>query len=118
MSKGFWSIAEAAIAIVLIFSFLFALMPGLAKKQHPDPEVAYSALGNMDIRDLRKLSEAYDYGAIADRISVSGFRHSVEVCGYSGCKGEIPEGEAYVATKVLAGYSSYSPRLVKVYVFR
>ncbi|MBI2675818.1 MAG: hypothetical protein HYX24_05135 [Candidatus Aenigmarchaeota archaeon] len=118
MLKGFWSIAEASIAIILIFSFLFAVMPGLEKEEKAQTGTAYKALDQLNASELRRLAEAYDFASIAGNITTAGWSHSVVVCGYSYCAGEMPEGETYAATRISAGYSSYSPRTVKVYVYK
>jgi hypothetical protein len=121
--RGFWFMLEAVLAGVLLIGFMLVLGQVFTPPSGgPDISVSgYSQLQQLnDQFDLRYLASSEDIPAIESAISVPGYSHSVEVCDPSGsCTGNMPsEREVWISSYILSGEDSYTPRIVKLYLWR
>lgn len=118
--KGFMHTIEAAIAGIILISFLAYLSVGtLGDLQGPGLR-GYDALENLDNQGLlRNLVMEGDYSGINDLILVPGYNHTIELCdSFGDCLGTKPESDnVWVANYIISGKHGYSPYNIKLYMW-
>jgi hypothetical protein len=120
--KAYVRMLEAAVAIFLVYTFLIILSSGRAREDRPEDLKlrAYELLEGLDDQGvLRGYAAANDYASIDAAIDYEAHNHTVNVCEPDGsCHGQIPNGtDVWVGSYILAGQSSYNPKLVKLYIY-
>jgi hypothetical protein len=114
---------EAVLAGVLLIGFMLFIAAAFPVPTG-EPDISsrgYVQLQQLNDRsELRPLASSGDYTGIESAISVPGYKHSVEICPSSGsCTGNMPsEKEVWISSYILSGDSSYSPDIVKLYIWR
>ena len=121
--RGFLHMMEALLAGIIIIGFAIMLTGGnyLLRQAPVDLDsTAYSILKGIDSDgSLVQYADSFDYNSIGDQVSVPGYNSSIVICDESGtCAGYVPEiADVWAGTYVTAGDSSYSPRIVKLYLW-
>lgn len=114
--KGMWHTLEAILAIVLVMSFLLLFSSSRAKNiEVPD---MYEKLAELDRAGvLRQQAQAYDHSSISSEVGIA-LAHSIEVCDPDRvCRGSKVSGNNIVsASYMIAGYTGYNPREIRLYV--
>jgi hypothetical protein len=120
--KGFWRMVESIMAASLIVVFLLSL--GINYTGGPIQPVikirGYEILENLERSGpLRYYASIMDADAISSEINMHGYNHTVMVCAMNGtCAGTYPDAEnVWTSTYLIAGYDSFDPREVKLYVW-
>ncbi len=121
--RGFWYMLEAVLAGVIIIGFmLFVGYAASGRGGGPDvSRLGYRELVRLDdLGVLKAYAASGDFGNISKLVSVPGYSHSVEICDRNGnCVGERPEGmSVWVSGYITAGNDAYSPKTVKLYLWR
>jgi len=114
---------EVVFAGIILVMFLFGIASTYNKVTSSDIGLKFSdvlvELDDMEI--LRGLSDSNDFTGIESEISILGFEDAVEICNSGGtCIGNRPDirDDIWVSSYFLAGLDSYSPREVRLYVWR
>lgn len=119
--KGFARMLEAVLAVLLIFTFLIVLSSGKVKESPEDLNVkAYEILVDLNEKGvLGPYANANDAHSINMSISYDAHNHTVNVCEPDGsCHGPEPiSNNVWVGSYLVAGYNSYNPKLVKLYIY-
>jgi len=119
--RGFWFTIEAVIAGVMLVSFLaFIVTTNIAVPKEELSTLAYKTLYGLNRQGLLKEHAiAGDYDAIDRHVSIYAYSHSVEICTLQACEGTKPSGSnVWVGSYIIPGSSTYSPREVKLYIYR
>jgi hypothetical protein len=119
--RGYIFMLEAAFASIIVVGFVLYL-GHLSNISGPTSELRFDS----EIDELYlngKLSEyasSGDVESLEQEIQVLGYNHSVQICDQSGdCIGSAPdEDEVFVSSFYLAGYDSYDPKEVRLYVWK
>jgi hypothetical protein len=121
--KGFWRIVESVMAVIIVMGFLVSA--GSVYFSRTDPQelvpAGYERLKDLDARGLlRPLASNGDYDGISALIDVPGYSHAVLICGFDGvCGGNYTQGSnVAVSTYIIAGYVSYGPKEIRLYMWR
>ena len=116
---------ESLMAGMMILLFVAALSANSLQAPSRAPAQGQRALSALQEKGvLAPLAAAMDYAAINDELGstsyLKGYNHTVEICSPGGqCAGYAPKGsDVWVSGILVAGYASYQPMEVRVYVFR
>ncbi len=121
--KGYIHMLEVVFAGLILVMFLLGIAATFNRATSSDIGLRFSdvlvELDDMQI--LRGLADSNDYSGIESEISILGFEDAVEICNRNGnCIGNRPgmRDNVWVSSHFLAGLDSYSPREVRLYVWR
>ena len=123
--KGFWYMVESIVAGVILISFLIVLASHETNKTYVED---MSVKGYKIFTDLSQRGSFRNYvysdniTAIINDIEVPGYHYNVTICNSAGhCNGYEPydiDSTTWVSSYILAGNSSYEPRIVRLYIWR
>lgn len=122
--KGQWRTFEAVLAGVVILTFLAAITAVNSVPAAGPPAQGYRALSAVyDKGLLHTYAAALDTDGIDGEAAatgyLSGFSHSVVICGQSSCTGDAPDADTvWASSMMLSGDSSYAPAEVILYIYR
>lgn len=121
--RGYIYMLEVMFAGIILIVFLFGIASTYNKASSSDIGLRFSEvlteLDSMGI--LRELVYSNNYSGIESEIDILGFGDSVEICNSIGyCDGNRPElnDNVWVSSYFFSGDESYSPREVRLYVWR
>ena len=121
--KGFWRTIESAASVIILVTFLL-FIAGQQMSVPEDTDIGregYEKLKALDgSGNLRAYAVSGDYESVKSSLIMPGYNHTVEICDCRGnCEGEYPDQEnVVVSVYVVAGDESFSPSLVKLYMWR
>ncbi len=121
--KGFMMTVEAVVACMIIALFLIYMATGstVSSADIADRGLAYDVLESLDQRGvLRGYAESLDYTGLDAEIDLPQYNHSVAICVPGGsCYGNATgEGDVWSGSYFIAGKGSYSPREVRLFIWR
>jgi hypothetical protein len=121
--KGYIRMLEVVFAGLILVMFLLGIAATYNRATSSDIGLRFSdvlvELNDMGI--LRPLADDNNYSGIESEIDILGFEDAVEICNRAGsCIGDRPEigDNVWVSSYFLAGLDSYSPREIRLYVWR
>jgi hypothetical protein len=121
--KGVWRMVESVLAVMLVMGFL--LTAGSVQFSRTGVEelvpMGFEKLRDLDVRgELRPLAATGNYTAINSLIDMPGYGHFVQVCDTGGgCAGNYTESKnVAVSAYIIAGYGSYAPLEIRLYMWR
>jgi hypothetical protein len=121
--KGYIRMLEVVFAGLILVMFLLGIAATYNRATSSDIGLRFSdvlvELNDMEI--LRALADDNNYSGIESEIIILGFEDAVEICNRNGnCVGNSPEirENVWVSSYFLGGVDSYSPREVRLYVWR
>jgi hypothetical protein len=121
--KGILYMVEAVLAGIILIAFLAALK---AVYLDPNPQHEYGVRAHQILRDLdergilRPYAEDNNYAGLNNLISSTYLEHGIRICDSSwSCAGTVPNAtDVWAGTYIIAGNDSFSPRTVKLYLWR
>lgn len=121
--KGYIRMLEVVFAGLILVMFLLGIAATFNRATSSDIGLRFSdvlvELNDMEI--LRSLADDNNYSGIESEISILGFEDAVEICNRNGnCVGNRPgiSENVWVSSYFLGGLDSYSPREIRLYVWR
>lgn len=117
--RGFWFMVEAALAGVILVSFVaFLATSSLSAEQLDLTETAYLTLEGLNKQGLLKQdAHTNNVTAISNRIQIAGFNHSVQICTPQECVGPEPTGRnIWAASYMIAGVGVFNPKEVRLFI--
>lgn len=118
--NGYLRALEAILAGIIILYFLAFIPKSLPTHSTINPTImAYKALNSLDNSGkLREYAVAKDYQGLNSEIKLYTYNHSVQICDYTKCYGEVPKGEnIWTGEYFISGKDSFHPYKIKLYLW-
>ena len=120
MVKGFIKTLEAVIAATMIMVSLFILV---------SPAPTTESLANVGDYCLQKLEDRNLLASFAANSDETGLRNElancispaldfqVEICDTADCSAQVPEKSVFASSYISSGFTSYSPKLINLWMW-
>ena len=117
--RGFWFTMEAAIAGIILVSFIGFLSLTSFSAETQDPSLdAYALLHDLNNQGLLKIPASENNATTINNLVTHAYSHRIQICTATNCTGTRPSADnVWVGTYIISGNSKYAPREVRLYLY-